>query len=79
MGENELKLKIEEALDSIRPHLAEDGGDVKVVEVQGGKVVLIRWLGACRNCDMSQMTLKAGVEQTIIQKLPQIEKVIAVS
>lgn len=79
MGNVELKNAIEEALDSIRPHLAEDGGNVEVVEIGKDGVVKIKWLGACRSCDMSAMTLKAGVEQTIIQKLPQIKKVIAVA
>lgn len=79
MGDKQLKIEIETALDTIRPHLAADGGDVEVVSITEDGFVLIKWLGACKSCEMSQMTLKAGVEQTIIQKLPQIKGVKAVS
>ncbi|TVQ50100.1 MAG: NifU family protein [Saprospirales bacterium] len=79
MGDKQLKIEIETALDTIRPHLAADGGDVEVVSVTEDGYVLIKWLGACKSCEMSQMTLKAGVEQTIIQKLPQIKGVRAIS
>ncbi len=79
MGDKQLKIEIETALDTIRPHLAADGGDVEVVSITDDGFVLIKWLGACKSCEMSQMTLKAGVEQTIIQKLPQIKGVKAVS
>ena len=79
MSNNQLKIEIETALDTIRPHLAADGGDVEVVSITEDGIVLIKWLGACKSCEMSQMTLKAGVEQTIIQKLPQIKGVKAVS
>jgi Fe-S cluster biogenesis protein NfuA len=79
MSEQELKSAIESALDTIRPHLAADGGNVEVISVTDDGYVLIKWLGACKSCEMSQMTLKAGVEQTIIQKLPQIKGVRAIS
>lgn len=79
MSDKELRTEIESALDSIRPHLAADGGDVEVIEVTTDGYVLIKWLGACKACEMSQMTLRAGVEQTIIQKLPQIKGVRAIS
>ena len=70
--------KIDEVLDSVRPHLAADGGDVEVVDVSDDYTVSIRWKGNCESCEMSAMTLRAGIEQAIKLKYPQITKVQAV-
>lgn len=74
-----LQEKINQALDEIRPHLAVDGGNIEVVEVTDDLTVKIRWLGNCAFCSMSEMTMKAGVEQAIKSKLPEIKNVIAVN
>lgn len=71
--------QIELALDDIRPHLAVDGGDVSVVELTNEMTVVVRWLGACEGCSMSNMTMKAGVEQAVKSRLPQIRSVIALN
>ena len=75
----QLIIQIESALDDIRPHLAVDGGDVSVVDVTEELIVHVRWLGACESCSMSSMTMKAGVEQTIKSRLPQIQAVEAIN
>ena len=77
--EKHLFEKIEAALDEIRPHLKVDGGDISIVELTDDMELLIKWHGNCEFCSMSAMTMKAGVEQTIKQKLPQITKVTAVN
>jgi len=71
--------QIEIALDVIRPHLAVDGGDVTVVELTDEMTVKVRWMGTCESCAMSAMTMRAGVEQTVKSRLPQIHSVIAVN
>ncbi len=71
--------QIEIALDDIRPHLAVDGGDVTVVELTDEMTVKVRWMGACGSCAMSAMTMRAGVEQTVKSRLPQIQSVVAVN
>ncbi len=68
--------KLNAALNDIRPHLEADGGDVEIVELSDDMVVYIKWKGNCETCDMSAMTLKAGIEQTIKTKFPQIKNVI---
>jgi Fe-S cluster biogenesis protein NfuA len=73
--QNELKQQIEKALDTIRPYLAQDGGDVEFVDVDDEMVVNVRLLGACNNCPMSLQTLKLGVEQTIKRFVPVIKSV----
>ena len=69
--------KIDKVLDSVRPHLAADGGDVEVVDVSDDLTVSVRWKGNCAGCEMSAMTLRAGIEQAIKLKYPQIGKVQA--
>lgn len=71
--------QIELALDDIRPHLIVDGGNVSVVDVTDDMIVRVKWLGACESCSMSVMTMKAGVEQAIKSRLPQIRSVEAIN
>ncbi len=71
--------KINGALEEIRPHLAVDGGNVHVVDITPEFDVQVRWTGNCASCEMSSMTLRAGVEQTLKNKYPQIHSVIAVN
>lgn len=71
--------KIDLILNEIRPHLAVDGGDVEVVTVTDDMTVKVKWVGNCINCSMSAMTMKAGIEQTIKSKFPDILKVVAVN
>lgn len=72
-------MKIEEALDSIRPYLEADGGNVRVIELTDEMVLKLELLGNCGSCPMSTMTLKAGVEEAIKKAIPEIQKVIAIN
>ena len=74
-----LKDKVDAALESLRPHLKVDGGDIEVVEVTEDMTVKIKWLGNCEFCSMSAMTMKAGVEQTLRSKIPEIKAIEAVN
>lgn len=71
--------RIESALDSIRPYLEADGGNVKLLSIDEGNVAKLELLGACGSCPMSAMTLKAGVEEAIKRAVPQITKVEAIN
>jgi Fe-S cluster biogenesis protein NfuA len=70
--------RIEAALETIRPFLRKDGGDVELIDVLEDGVVKVKLLGACRSCDISHMTLKAGIEDSIRNALPNIKEVVAV-
>lgn len=70
---------IEKALDSIRPHLKVDGGDVEVIDITDDNIVQVKWLGNCSSCNMSHFTMKAGIEQTIKSVMPDIKGVEAVN
>ncbi len=71
--------RIDAALDDVRPHLAVDGGNVEVVDVTEDNIVKIKWLGACEGCSMTSMTMRAGIEQAIIGKIPEITSVVAIN
>jgi len=71
----ELTRKIEASLDSIRPYLEADGGNVKVNQVTDDHVVKLEFVGACGSCRMSTMTFKAGVEAAIKRDVPEIRSI----
>jgi len=75
----ELREQIEFALDTIRPYLEADGGNVRIVELTEDRVLKIEMLGNCGSCPMSTMTLKAGVEEAIKRAIPEIVRVEAVN
>ena len=79
IAKSELISKIEEALNSIRPYLEADGGNVKVLDVTDDMFVKLEMLGNCGSCPMSAMTLKAGVEEAIKKAVPEIKGVMAVN
>lgn len=76
---NDLKTRIEAAIEKIRPYLQTDGGDIELVEVTKDNVAHVRLMGACSSCSMSVMTMKAGVEETIRKEVPEIKAVVAVN
>lgn len=73
-----LREQIETALDSIRPALQMDGGDVQFVGIDGDGVVSVQLVGACGGCPMSQMTLAYGVERALREQVPTVKRVVAV-
>lgn len=75
----ELREQIEFALDTIRPYLEADGGNVRIIELTDDMVLKLELLGSCGSCPMSTMTLKAGVEEAIKRAIPEIIRVEAVN
>ncbi len=74
-----LMTRLEDALNTVRPHLAVDGGNVEIVEVTEDMTLRIRWQGACVGCSMSPMTMRAGIEYAVKQQVPEIIAVEAVA
>ncbi len=72
-----MKESVQTALDKIRPMLQRDGGDVELVDIEGG-IVKVRLQGACKGCPMSQMTLKNGIEKHLKQEVPGVDSVESV-
>lgn len=69
--------KVEEVLDTLRPTLMMEGGNVELVDVNKG-VVKVRLTGACSGCAMATLTLKMRIERTLKQKIPEVKEVVAV-
>ena len=69
-----MKEKVEKVLAKVRVTLAQDGGDIELVAVEGG-VVKVRLKGACAGCPMSQMTLANFVEKELKAAIPEIKRV----
>jgi Fe-S cluster biogenesis protein NfuA len=69
--------EVEKVLESIRPALQADGGDVELVDIDGG-VVKVRLMGACGGCPMATMTLKGGIEAALKERIPAVERVESV-
>jgi Fe-S cluster biogenesis protein NfuA len=70
--------KIEAAIQQLRPFFEADGGDIRFVEITDEGVVRVKLLGACKECEMSNMTLKAGIEDAVKKAVPEIVSVEAV-
>ncbi len=68
---------IEQALDTVRPYLKADGGDVKLIDFTEDRTVILELLGSCQSCPMSAMTFKAGLEESIRKAVPGVSKVVA--
>ncbi len=71
--------EIRKALESIRPYLQADDGDVELVEVNDDGIVKVKLTGNCENCPMAGMTLRAGIERALIRQVPGVRRIEAVS
>ena len=70
--------KLDEALDYIRPAVQADGGDIVLLGTDDG-VVDLQMVGACGGCPLSMMTLKAGIERILMDRVPGVKEVRASS
>jgi Fe-S cluster biogenesis protein NfuA len=73
-----LEKNVSAALDTIRPQLQADGGDVELVSVGDDGKVSVRLTGHCAGCPMSTMTLKMGIERTLKEAVPSVTEVLQV-
>lgn len=74
----ELKERVQQTLEKVRPSLQADGGDVQLVDVDENGIVKVMLQGACAGCPMSQMTLKMGIERILKQYVPEVKSVESV-
>lgn len=69
--------KIKEIIDKLKPFLISEGGNIDFVKYEDN-VVYIKMMGACANCEMLDLTLKEGIEASIISEIPEVKEVINV-
>ena len=74
-----MKDEILKALESIRPFLQADNGDIELVDVTKDGIVKVRLLGECEKCPLSIMTLRAGIERTLMKQVPGVRRIEAVT
>ena len=74
-----IRQKVEQALAMCRPYLQKDGGDVELLRILEDGIVELKYHGTCVICPMSRMTLRAGIERTIMQCAPEIKRVEAIT
>jgi Fe-S cluster biogenesis protein NfuA len=71
--------RVEKSLDTMRPYLNDDGGNVEIVEITDDLIVKLKLVGACSTCPQSFMTMKAGIEEAVKRAVPEIKGVIAIN
>lgn len=74
----ELYERVNRAIDSLRPFLEADQGDIKLLGIDNELVVKVQFLGACKSCTISNLTLKAGIEDAVKRLAPEIKSVEAI-
>lgn len=67
--------KIEASLNTIRPYLEADGGNVRIFDLSVDNVLKLEFMGACGTCPMSTMTFKAGVEEAVKRAVPEVRSI----
>ena len=77
-GKEAFSDKVTEVIESIRPMLQSDGGDIELVGIDEDNTVRVRLQGACKGCPGAQMTLKMGVERLLKERVPEVKEVVAV-
>lgn len=78
MNENNIEMKIRAVIDKIRPFLVSDGGNLEFVEYKNN-IVYVRLMGACEDCSMMDITLKDGIEELIVNEVPEVKEVRNIS
>lgn len=70
---------VEDVLKQVRPYLQSDGGDVEVLNILENGIVEVRLIGSCRDCPLSMMTLRAGIERALMQEIPTVKRIESVN
>lgn len=74
MDKNLIIDKVKVLIDKLRPFLLNDGGNLEFVKLEDD-IVYVRMMGACKDCEMMDITLKEGIEEIIISEIPEIKEV----
>lgn len=71
----DLRKRVQEVIDTIRPSLQADGGDVELLDFTDEGIARVRLQGACRGCPMAAMTLQMGIERILRNQIPEVKGV----
>ena len=70
--------KIMEIINKLKPFLISEGGNIEFIKYEDN-IVYIKMMGACANCEMLDLTLKEGIESSIISEIPEVKEVVNVA
>ena len=73
-----IKDRVQGVINLIRPAVQADGGDIELVDVMADGTVQVRFHGACHGCPSSGLTLHSGIERNLIERVPEVSRVVAV-
>ena len=76
--QTDLLQRIESALDTMRPFMMADGGNVELIGVDDSMIAQVKLVGSCSSCNMSHMTMKAGVEEAVLKSVPELKGIMAI-
>lgn len=71
---NDIELRIKAIIDKVRPFLISDGGNLEFIKYEDN-IVYVKLTGACQDCPMLDVTLKGGIEELIINEIPEVKEV----
>lgn len=74
MKQEEIEMRILDIIEQLRPFLISDGGNLEFIKFEDG-IVYVKLGGACVDCDFMDITLKDGIEQMIINEIPEVKEV----
>lgn len=77
-SEKTFENEVADVIQSIRPMLQNDGGDIELVGIDEDKTVRVRLQGACKGCPGAAMTLKMGVERLLKERVAEVKEVVAI-
>ena len=75
---NNTEEKIKDIIDKLKPFLISEGGNIEFVKYENN-IVYIRMMGACANCEMLDLTLKDGIESSIVSEIPEVKEVVNIA
>jgi Fe-S cluster biogenesis protein NfuA len=70
---------VEAVLSNVRPYLKLDGGDVELKGIKENGIIEVRLLGSCKDCPLSMMTLRAGIERALMNEIPSVKRIESVT
>ena len=74
---NDIEEKIKTEIEKIKPYLQADGGSIEFIKFENG-IVYVKLIGTCSHCSMIDVTLKEGIEEILVNEIPEVQSVIRV-
>lgn len=77
MEDNKITKRVLEEIEKLKPFLQNDGGNIEFVRYENG-IVYVKLTGACAGCSLIDVTLKEGIEEILVNEIPEVKQVVKV-